>query len=349
MAQQLIKAGVTRIYYGSELSVPLADQLAKQVCPQWANEESTSLCRSDKYAMQEALNVAGLPSVKQIKMPLVLSSDDEKKLQELEFPVVIKPINHGGAFGVTICHNREQVENALKELTVNNLYNYKTEHFLAQECLIGQEYFIDTFSEKGKHWISGIQRYQRDLTSGSPINRYAEMIDPEELSAKICIEYVLEVLSALGLQNGFAHTEVMLTANGPRLIEVNPRISGAHGTSNKLFQLCGFSSQVALLVASCQNQLVSPQSSVSKGQYGRKVYLQNREEQRKLQPLNKELLATLPSFVEATMLKTPGMCVSLPKTLMDTIAFVLLVNKDDKQLIADHQKITEWESAGELF
>lgn len=342
LAKDLIAAGVTRVYYGSELSVPFADKLTNLVCPQWANDETTSLYRCDKYQMQEALKIAGLPSVNQTKMSPVLSEKEEKILENAIFPVVVKPVNHGAAFGVSICHNLEQTRNALQSLAADNPFDYSNEHCLIQEHLMGEEYFIDTFSENGKHHISGVQRYQRDLINGRPISRYAEIIDPENNAAQICIEYVLKSLSAVGLKNGFAHTEVMLTANGPRLIEVNPRISGAYGTSNKLFQYCGFPSQVALLIDSSQK------GSTDK-YYGRKVYLQNQKEQHPLKPLNTELLATLPSFIEALMLKKPGTIVSLPQSLIDTVAFVLLVNKNEQQLLKDYQKIIEWEKAELLF
>ena len=41
------------------------------------------------------------------------------------------------------------------------------------------------------------------------------------------VEYVCEALDAIGIQYGPAHTEVMLTADGPVLIEVGARPQGA--------------------------------------------------------------------------------------------------------------------------
>ncbi len=349
LAQELIEAKVTKIYYGSEHSVTIADQLAKQICPQWANDEATSLCRSDKYVMQEALKSAGLPSIKNMKIPRTLTQEDENQLRDWTFPVVVKPINHGGAYGVMVCHTIEQVKEAVSaQPALGQFYDYASDFFVLQEYLSGEEYFIDTFSHQGNHWVSGIQRYQRQLTNGRPISRYAEVIDPLSPIAKTCIDYVLNVLSAVGMREGFAHTEVMLTPDGPRLIEVNPRVSGAHGSSNKLFQYCGFPSQVELLIAACQNKLM-PKITSSAGYYGRKVYLQNQREEYQLRSLNVELLQTLPSFAEALMLQSPGAKVTLPTTLMDTIALVSLVNKDQQQLERDYQQVIQWESAEQLF
>jgi biotin carboxylase len=49
--------------------------------------------------------------------------------------------------------------------------------------------------------------------------------DTEELGE--LIEYGLGALDAVGLRQWAAHTEIMMTPDGPRLLEVNARLAGA--------------------------------------------------------------------------------------------------------------------------
>ena len=70
LIQKLKPLNITFVLYGSELSVPLADRLAKALCPQYANNEDTSLARSDKCAMMQALKKHNMPIVKEVVINL---------------------------------------------------------------------------------------------------------------------------------------------------------------------------------------------------------------------------------------------------------------------------------------
>src|SRR5262249_15389816 len=61
--------------------------------------------------------------------------------------------------------------------------------------------------------------------------------------------YVRDVLTALGIRYGPAHTEVMLTAAGPCLIETGARLNGADAP--ELCRDCTGQDQVALTVEAC--------------------------------------------------------------------------------------------------
>jgi biotin carboxylase len=78
---------------------------------------------------------------------------------------------------------------------------------------------------------------------------------PAEMS-KAEQEAVLEVaaaaLRAVGVRTGFCHTEIKLTPNGPRVVEVNGRLGG--GVHEMLFQASG----VALLRLSIRAALGEP-------------------------------------------------------------------------------------------
>lgn len=345
LIKNLITAGVERIYYGLEISIAIADELANTICPEFANSPITSAYRFDKYEMQEALRQAGLSYLEQIKVKEKLTTEQENELMAWEYPVIIKPVNAGASMGVECCFSLEEVKRYFLKQKNINIFGQDIPYYTIQKYLQGTEHIVDTFSAQGKHYVSGVLQTTRTLCDGIPICLYSEIISPESKEAHVCIKYVKEVLDAVGLMNGFGHVELMLTANGPYLIEVNPRISGAHGFVNKLFQQCGFPAQVDLLIANCKQMKMPVPNKI---RYGRRVCLQNYEE-RVIHPLNMSLLKELPSFQEALMLKEPGTFQSKPKLLSDSIAFLTLAHEDEEQVKTDYQKLLQWEKSFQLF
>lgn len=53
------------------------------------------------------------------------------------------------------------------------------------------------------------------------------LVDPEDPVVDVLFSYVCQVLDATGVRNGPAHVEVMITDDGPRLIEIGARLAGA--------------------------------------------------------------------------------------------------------------------------
>lgn len=343
--EQLKAVKVTRVYSGNEMSIAIADQLASAVSPFYANDVNTSYCRSNKFEMQEALRRAGLPHIKQIKTTYLLSPEQESELATWQFPVIIKPVNCSGSLGVVCCHTLAEVKQRLSEAAKENYFGHTINYYLVQEYLTGSEYIVDTFSIRGEHQLSGTLRTYRSLYDVNPICLYSEMIPATHPEAEACVAYAKQALTAIGLKNGFAHTEIMLTARGPILIEINPRISGANGYVNKLFQACNLPAQVDLLIASCKK---TPVPRPNSAYYGRRVCLQNYT-QRIINPLNLPLLRELSSFIEAHMLQQPGALLSKPETLKDTVAFVLLAHEDKTQVLRDYQTLLNWEKNLQLF
>ncbi|MDE4957202.1 argininosuccinate lyase, partial [Francisella tularensis subsp. holarctica] len=96
-----------------------------------------------------------------------------------------------------------------------------------------------TFSKDGEHYVSSEQKYGTKIHHGVPVILSFELEYNKEIIAKVT-EYDKIVLTKLAIRNGFAHTEIFLTAeNHPVLIEVHPRISGASGALKTLASYSG--------------------------------------------------------------------------------------------------------------
>lgn len=342
------KFNIVRVLAGYDATVTIADEIAKKYNPQYANNPETSFCRSNKYEMQELIKKAGLNSVNQIKINESLLSEEQKKqLSSWKWPLITKPTNSLASVGV-----KRNLEMKDLELSIKLLKDFHpplgeaVNEIIIQECLEGDEYFVDTVSLKGFHKVISVFRYNKILYNNMPIYRYAEIIDLNAEEALISIEYVKSVLSTLQLNNGFAHTEIFLTKEGPCLIEVNPRISGAYGFPNKLAWLANKRTQPDFLVRS----ILKPDEFIKYEKalpsllcHGLIVFVQAWRAGY-LNPAIKDEFAKLSSFKELVLLRNKEEWVKPPENLYDTIGVMLLVNKNKTELLQDYERFLEIES-----
>jgi biotin carboxylase len=356
MIQQLLHHNPIRVISGCELSTDISDHLGESLCPDSSNPSISSEMRMNKYHMQEALRAAHLNATQQILVTTsTLNQEQLKKLDTFTFPVVIKPAASNGTFGVRYCNNPQEIECiALKLInSVHPRYGAIVKEIVVQECLKGEEYFVDTMSYNGAHKIISVQRYSKFLHNDVPVYRYAEIISNDTYEAQVCTQYVRDVLTATHLFHGFSHTELFLTPKGPFLIEINPRVSGAYGLLNKIAKAAYGIDQADALVQS----LTETETFLSEADhfkvcqpaiYSRNIFVQSWTS-KIMTEFNKGILSNLPSFCELVILKKAGDTLSEAKELGDVVAMILLQHVNTEQVELDSELIFTWERTGELF
>ncbi|WP_269856774.1 ATP-grasp domain-containing protein [Streptomyces sp. RPT161] len=135
------------------------------------------------------------------------------------FPCVVKPVDGTGSSGVRYLTGPSEAEHYLSTL------DFQTPH-LVEEFLTGTEYSVEAISSPAGHRILAITE---KMTTGAP--HFVETghtlpvhLDPADQAA--IGDLVTATLDAAGYRYGPSHTEVMLTAAGPRLIESHGRPGG---------------------------------------------------------------------------------------------------------------------------
>ena len=346
-AKQLQAWEVTQVFYGYEASLAFADKIASLVCNAYANDLNSVQKRLNKYDMQEALRTASLPCVKQIKvLNKILTASQTTELQTWKFPVIVKPSNGCVSVGIKKCQNIEEIKAFVKADHGMLLHAAAIEEFLVQEMLTGVEYFVDTFSLKGKHRVAGVYVYTKEAHTGAPIYRSIAAVDPKSQEWKNCVDYVLKVLDIVGFKNGFGHTELFLTAEGPCLIEVNPRISGVSGCANKLGEYSFHYSQPQALLDGVLKKTIRKIEKIYA--YSELAMLQNWKP-RAIKALDLNLIKSLPSYKEHLLLKPAGTVLAMPETLLDTVALIIMSNPNKAQLAKDMKLLQKWEKNNLLF
>ncbi|MCN9243358.1 ATP-grasp domain-containing protein [Streptomyces sp. RY43-2] len=140
-------------------------------------------------------------------------------IERIGHPCVVKPVDGTGSSGVRYLADREETERYLAAL------RFDTPH-IVEEFLSGAEYSVEALSTQGGHRILAITE---KTTTGAPHFVETGHTLPVRLdaSAEAAIrDLVTGMLDAVGYRYGPSHTEIMLTAGGPRLIESHGRPGG---------------------------------------------------------------------------------------------------------------------------
>ncbi|MFI5779553.1 ATP-grasp domain-containing protein [Nocardia sp. NPDC051570] len=215
------------LFAGIESGVELADELSHRLGLR-SNGTQHSSARRNKFQMVETVKAAGIPGTAQ-----VLAADQDTLLAwYAEFGasrVVIKPVSSAGNDGVFFCESEADVLNAFGKLVdTDSALDLRNNAVLAQEYLLGVEYYVNTVSLEGTHYVCDIHSTRhlnvngvRDLLGGS------HLLPRRGSEQDQLVAYTFRVLDALGVRNGPAHTELKLTEHGPRLVETGARICGA--------------------------------------------------------------------------------------------------------------------------
>jgi biotin carboxylase len=263
-AERLRAHGVSLVLAGCETGVNLADELAEALGLR-GNGTALSPSRRHKLLMTETARAGGARVPRQR-----CSSSLPELLAWVEsgpgWPVVAKPPHSLASESVRPCTSPAQLRRAFAAiLGRRNQCGLINDEVLVQELIDGTQYAVDTVSRDGEHLLAGVWRYHRprerelldweDEESG--LRAYAaigsdgkRMVGGDEEVAQELFAFVRGVLGSLAIRHGPAHCEVMMTAEGPTLVEIGARMHG--GTRTPLIsRACTGSSQLDRTLEAC--------------------------------------------------------------------------------------------------
>ncbi|GAB2443036.1 ATP-grasp domain-containing protein [Streptomyces incanus] len=187
--------------------------------------DTVAACR-DKNATRVALERAGVAQPASIG---VRSLDEARDAAEkLGFPVVLKPRGLAGGMGVRRADGPDEVESAYRAASGASYPGVPVFEVsvLVEEYVDGPEISVDAVFFEGEGIPLAVARKQVGLAPFfEEIGHEVDAADPL-LSDPQLIEALRASHAALGFHTGVSHTEFRLTANGPRLMEVNARLGG---------------------------------------------------------------------------------------------------------------------------
>lgn len=144
------------------------------------------------------------------------------RTDDLVFPLITKPVDNSGSRGVMLVHNEEE----LKEALLYSSENGRGGDVIVEEYMQGPEVSVEVMVKDG---VAHILQITDKLTTGAP--HFVEMGHsqpsrlPDDTKAKIR-DLASRAALSVGIKNGPAHVEIIVTKNGPKMVELGARMGG---------------------------------------------------------------------------------------------------------------------------
>ena len=154
----------------------------------------------------------------------ILNTPDEidAVVDKITYPCISKPVDNSGSRGVMLIHSKEELADALQYSSSNG----RGGSVIVEEYMQGPEVSVEIIVLDGKPNVLNVTD---KLTTGAP--HFVEMghSQPSRLP-KEDVEKIKDLAGraalAVGIKNGPAHAEIILTKTGPKMVEIGARMGG---------------------------------------------------------------------------------------------------------------------------
>lgn len=219
----------------------IAEQLGMPGIPVAAAKACT-----DKYMMRQLF----------AKAPQKISPDFEEVQSEEDvlafarshqYPLILKPANLAKSLLVSKVHDEAELLKVYRDTLqkIDGIYKRyapnNTPKLLIEEFMEGSIHSVDAFvdTDGTPHVLREVVDYQTGYDIGYDDNFHYSRLLPSALP-EVTIEQIRETAAigcrALGMKNSPAHVEIILTNDGPRIVEIGARNGGyrerMHGVAN---------------------------------------------------------------------------------------------------------------------
>lgn len=339
---------------GGDTGVSLADALSEHMGVMTNGSKNLPGPRRDKAMQQDVIRAAGCRAVRQAK---------GTKWEEVAafaakepLPLVVKPTESAGSDGVKLCMSVEEARAHFNLLMASQRQlGSSNSAVLVQEFLKGKEYVVDHVSLDGVHKTMMLWVYDKRPANGSQFVYYGmKPVEDPELS-KTLISYTRKVLEALKIKHGPTHGEIMMTDEGPCLVEMNCRCAGIDGGLAPVQKILSGYSQVecaldSYLDRAAFNKIPDAPTLPYTGGAGQIVFLVS---------MNSGIISATPGYDKIKQMKSLIRLMPEPYRVGDSLGhsvdlfsaagLAILASEDKKQVEADVAQCRAMEQEGMLF
>ena len=143
-------------------------------------------------------------------------------LDKITYPCISKPTDNSGSRGVMLIHNEAELREAIGYSSSNG----RSGSVIVEEYMQGPEVSVEVIAVDGEPHILQVTD---KLTTGAP--HFVEMghSQPSKLgdeNLEKIRDLAKRAVKAVGINNGPAHVEIILTEDGPKMVELGARMGG---------------------------------------------------------------------------------------------------------------------------
>lgn len=293
--------------------------------------EETALKATNKAYMRDALKEEGVP----VPLYYRVKDIDEFKtavwnIQEHGYKCIVKPADNSGSRGVDLL---------TKDSNLDEAYEYTIKYsrggeIVVEEYMEGPEVSVETLAVNGE--VAVIQITDK-LTTGAPY--FVEMGHNQPSLLREGIKKQIEEVAiaankAIGIVNGPSHTEIKVTKDGPKIVELGARLGGDCITTHLVPLSTGINMvENSILIALGENPEMRPKWN--KGSAIR--YLSSSKGTIK-DICGIDLAERVPNVVQVSIVHGVGEQVDEIKSSVDRIGFVIAQAEDVSDAIACSEK-----------
>jgi len=182
---------------------------------------------SDKSLLLDCVKKMGLPTP---ATKMISALEDPAKIKQsinsqLEFPLILKPVDGVGCSGLSVIRNENQVTDAVDKIKRESSNKY----FVAQELIRGVPVSVSLISTGSEVLPVSLNKQNVSLATPDSISNYLGGLVPFENPLKReAFEMAKKIVKSLRGLRGYAGVDLVLTKKEPVVIEVNPRLTTSY-------------------------------------------------------------------------------------------------------------------------
>lgn len=192
-------------------------------------DRDTAVRATNKAEMRKALEACGVPIPKFYKVSNKAEYDNTVKC--FSAPFIVKPADNSGSRGINLIKDLANQKEIDAAYTYSHAYS-RVGDVVVEEYMRGPEVSVETLTVDGECHVIQITD---KLTTGAP--HFVEMghsqptKHPREVAEKIA-EVAKAANKAIGINNGPSHTEIIVTEEEPKVVELGARLGGDNITTH---------------------------------------------------------------------------------------------------------------------
>jgi biotin carboxylase len=143
---------------------------------------------------------------------------------DIPFPVIVKPVDNGGSFGITVCHNHIEMKQAISKAVQNSTAG----EYLCEKFLEGPYFQFEIWRQNGKSYFPYTKgRVFYDAIGQSPRQPFIDLYpSPEADVIAQLYEPISLLFDDLGVNDGSCMFQGIISDGVPYIMDCAFRLSG---------------------------------------------------------------------------------------------------------------------------
>ena len=168
----------------------------------------------NKQHFKEACIRYGMPAIPAFRL----------ENEDIPFPVIVKPVDNGGSFGITVCHDRTEMKEAIAKAIKNSTVG----EYLCEKFLEGPYFQFEIWRQNGKSYFPYTKgRVFYPAIDQSPCQPFLDLYpSPEEDIISQLYEPMSQLFEDLGVSNGSCMFQGIISDGVPYIMDNAFRLSG---------------------------------------------------------------------------------------------------------------------------